>query len=63
MQTALQRNLTFNKTDKSIRIINTFGNSQIIKDNIHIKIDGEIIPFTYKYRFKKKGNVQQNIIF
>ena len=45
------------QTDKSIRIINTFGNSQKIKDHIHIKIDGEIIPFKYVYRFKKKGNV------
>ena len=38
---------------ESIKIINTLGNSQEIKDNILIKIDGETKSFTYKYRFNK----------
>ena len=43
------------QTYESIQIINSSENSQKIKDNMLIKIDGEMIPFTYKYRFKKKG--------
>jgi len=36
-----------------------FGNEKEIKENCIIKINNEIIPFSYYYKFKKKG---QNII-
>ena len=59
-----------NKDNEKIRIINSFEefrrenriedvdeyhNEKEIKENCEIRIDGEIIPFSYKYKFNRKG--------
>ena len=69
-----------NEDNETIRIINSFEearrehfwiddkeeyhNEKEIKDNCEIRINNEIVPFSYKYKFKIKGkytNIQLNI--
>ena len=70
-------NIDENNIDKEIRIINSFEKSKrenriIIDDckneeeinKCKIKIDNEIIPFSYFYKFNKKGkyNIKYSFI-
>ena len=63
---------------KNIRIINSYeqvkrdhnniedkqyGNEKQIKENIEIKINNQIIPFSYFYKFKKDGIYKINYSF
>ena len=67
-----------NDINKDIRIINSYEqfskdnkwkieekykNEGEIKNNIEIKIDDKIIPFSYFYKFKKKGNYRIKYTF
>ena len=68
-----------NEDNETIRIINSFEefrrenilmkdedeyhNEKEIKENCEIRIDGEIIPFSYKYKFNKKGKYTFLYIF
>ena len=68
-----------NEDNETIRIINTyeeyirenkdsdrgneFHNEKEIKENCEIRINDEIIPFSYKYKFNKKGKFIIKYIF
>ena len=71
--------IKINKKDvnKKIRIINSYEemkrtyeesvkgseNEKEIKENCEIKIEGEIIKFSYCYEFKKAGNYKIEYLF
>ena len=53
-----------NKREEGLNISeNDYKNEKEIKENIEININGKIIPFSYFYKFKKKGKYIIEYIF
>ena len=51
------------KETKDGKINPEYDNEKDIKENIEIKINGEKIPFSYMYKFKKEGKYKIEYIF
>ena len=46
-----------------LKINDEYKNENEIKENIEIKINGKIIEFTYKYKFKEEGKYEIDYLF
>ena len=56
-------NVKRNNPDEEFEEADKYKNEKEIKDNLEIKINDEIIEFTYNYKFKKEGKYKIEYLF